>query len=666
MTSTTTLFYHAVTELIKSDQLDKALAELETFLDENTDDENALSLYGSALMRNGDTERALNTFRHAAKTYPDTPGAHANLAFTAMKMGDQNQAIASYENATRIDPGLYAAWNHLGKLYFDAGNFEAALEAVDKASDVDPLEAEFKQMQSAMQVRDFAKAEEIAHSMLAKQAYHPRAVLFLGLLARHAGAHEQRIDTLNQGLKYHPANINLRQALVSAYQEVGKFEAALEQAKLMVEIIPVYMTYWTLSRAYGQAGDHTGALSSAEKAASYVATISEALGKVDMLRGHALKVLGRRAESEAAYHASILNTHNTLESGAGWWALADLKTYQFSSEDKHAMEIFAGNESASLGQRCQSAFALARAYEVDGDHEEAFRWYQKANDLRPNLKFSPDKNKELCNTYMAEFDLDMLGTQASPVPTGPTPIFIIGMPRAGSTLIEQILASHSQIEGTMELMNLQYVERAVKIAGEQKINQNQPRSLKDFNADELSAFGQSYLEDTAIFRTSKPFFIDKLPPNFQRVGLIHKILPHAIIIDARRHPLDCGFSAYKQHFAGGHDYSYSLDHIGQYFNDYLRLMDHWDTVLPGKVKLVQYEDMVHDTENTIRLILDHIGVDFEDACLRFFENKREVKTASSEQVRQPIYTDSIGRWKTVSDQLNPLNESLGEETMARF
>jgi hypothetical protein len=260
----------------------------------------------------------------------------------------------------------------------------------------------------------------------------------------------------------------------------------------------------------------------------------------------------------------------------------------------------------------------------------------------------------------------MLATQAVPQPTGPTPIFIVGMPRAGSTLIEQILASHSQIEGTIELMNLSYVERNIEVGGYHKFNKDYPRSLRGFSPEELNAYGQAYLDDTAIFRESKPFFIDKLPPNFERIGLIHKILPQAIIIDARRHPMDCGFSAYKQHFAGGHGYSYKLEHIGRYFNDYLRLMDHWNDVLPGKVKLVQYENMVRDTETSVRDILAHIGVDFEEVCLRFYENKRAVKTASSEQVRQPIYTESIGRWQTVSEQLKPLTDSLGEETMARF
>jgi len=256
--------------------------------------------------------------------------------------------------------------------------------------------------------------------------------------------------------------------------------------------------------------------------------------------------------------------------------------------------------------------------------------------------------------------------QAKPEPAGPTPIFIVGMPRAGSTLIEQILASHSHIEGTMELMTLPYLKRTIRMAGGRRFNKNYLQALREFSQAELSAFGQSYLDETAIYRTSKPYFIDKLPANFERIGLIHKILPQAIIIDARRHPMDCGFSAYKQHFANGQEYSYNLDHIGQYFNIYLQLMDHWDDVLPGKVKLVQYEELVRDTEAWVRQILAHVGVDFENECLRFYENKRAVKTASSEQVRQPIYTNSIGRWQTVSDRLRPLSDSLGEETMARF
>jgi len=450
---------------------------------------------------------------------------------------------------------------------------------------------------------------------------------------------------------------------VSAYEVVGNYVAALQQARLLVKIKPDTANYLALSRTCGHIGDHAGALSSAEKAASLLDADSPERGRFDLLRGHALKILGRRAESESAYRESI---RHTPDYGAGWWGLADLKNYQFTAEDKQIMEKLVGNNGAAMDQRCQAAFALAKAFENDGDHKRAFLWYKKANDLRPGINYSPAKHKTFCQECIKEFDSDMLAVQAKPEPAGPTPIFIVGMPRAGSTLIEQILASHSQIEGTMELMTLPYVERKLKICGDQKFNTYYPGSLRKFSQNELSAYGHAYLDESAIYRTSKPFFIDKFPPNFERIGLIHKILPQAIIIDARRNPLDCGYSAYQQHFAGGHEYSYNLDHIGQYYNIYLQFMDHWDDVLPAKVKLVQYEDLVGDTETSVREILAHIGVDFEDACLRFYENKRAVKTASSEQVRQPIYTKSIGRWQTVSEQLKPLIDSLGEQTMARF
>lgn len=663
MNSANNAFYQTVTGLLQSGKIEQALRELKAFLASNTDDEVALSLYGSALMRAGNTEGAMSAFRHAVAVHPNSPGSHADLAFTAMKTGDNKQAIKSFENATRISPEMYPAWAFLGRLYFDTGNFKAALKAVDKAETLDPLDYEYQQIQSFMRAKNFAKAEEIARLMLSKQPGHPRAVYFLANMAAKVGAHEERAYILNHGLSHHPANIRLRRALVAAYEEVGKHEAALQQAELLVKTRPDYLNYWTLSRICGHTGDHAGALSSAEKAASHLDAGSEELGKVDLLRGHALKILGRRSESEMAYRACIRNTPGN---GAGWWGLADLKTYQFSAEDRQTMENLCSNASENPDQRCQAAFALAKAFDNDGNHELAFRWYKKGNELRPDIDWSPAKNKTFCQESIAEFDPEMLDKQASPKPTGPTPIFIVGMPRAGSTLIEQILASHSQIEGTMELMTLPNLERTIRIAGGRKFNENYPASLRKFSQKELGVFGQVYLDETTIYRTSKPFFIDKLPPNFERVGLIHKILPQAIIIDARRHPLDCGFSAYKQHFAGGHEYSYKLEHIGHYFNNYLQFMDHWDSVLPGKVKLVQYENMVRDTEDTIRNILDHIGVGFEDACLHFFENKRAVKTASSEQVRQPIYTKSVGRWRTVSDQLKPLIDSLGEETMARF
>ena len=656
-------FYESVKGLLQSNEFERAIVELESFLDAHSDDEVALSLYGTALLRHGDTDKALSAFKRIASLYPDVSRNHANVAFVAMKSGDNEQAIGSYENAVRISPDLYAAWAHLGKLYFDSGKFEAALNAAEKAENLNSLEQDVRQMESLAQSQNFAKAEGIARSMLAKQPGHPNATYCLAYLAGSVGAHEEQADILNRGLDYHPANTRLRSALIGAYEAVANHAAALQQARLLVKTQPDSESYRVLGRTCSHVGDYAGALSYAEKAASFLDEGSGELGKFDLLRGHWLKILGRRAESESAYRASI---SRTPDYGAGWCSLAELKNYQFTAEDKKIMENLAGKQNAPQEQRCQAAFALAKAIDNDGDHEQAFHWYKTANELRPGVVYSPAKHKTVCQASIAAFDSDMLAVQARPEPAGPTPIFIVGMPRAGSTLIEQILASHSQVEGTMELMTLPYLKRTIRIAAGRKFNKNYLQALREFSPAELSVFGQAYVDNTAVYRTSKPLFIDKLPANFERVGLIHKILPQAIIIDARRHPMDCGYSAYKQFFANGHEYSYKLDHIGQYYNIYLQLMDHWNSVLPGKVKLVQYEDMVRDTETTVRELLAHIGVDFEEACLRFYENKRAVKTASSEQVRQPIYTGSIGRWQTVSEELKPLSDSLGEATMARF
>ena len=651
------------TALLQSGDNQQALNKLQQFLENHADDEVALSLLGSALMRSGDSDRAVRTFRHAAEVHPESSASHADLAFISMQTSNHSQAISSFENATRISPELYPAWAFLGKLYFEAGQYEAAQEAIEKAEKLDPLEQDFHQMQTLMRAENFAKAEETARSMLTKQPGHPRAAFFLAHLASTVGAHEQRADILLHGLAFHPANVSLRRALIGAFEEVAQHEQALKHAQLLVKTRPDYLNYWTLSRALGNTGDHQGALDSAEKAASYLAPGSDELGKVDLLRGHALKILGRRVESETAYRACI---HNTPGNGAGWWGLADLKTYLFSAADKAAMEDLANNADESMDQRCQAAFALAKAYDNDKDDGSAFHWYQRANKMRPDIHFSSAENKAFCDQSIERFNRAMLAVQAQPLPNGPTPIFIIGMPRAGSTLIEQILASHSQIEGTMELMTLPNLERAIRLEGGRQFKENYPQSLQHFNPQQLASFGQTYLDNTAVYRTSKPYFIDKLPPNFERIGLLHKILPQAIIIDARRHPMDCGYSAFKQHFAGGHEYSYQLEHIGAYYNGYLRFMDHWDSVLPGKVLRVQYEDMVRATEATVRLLLKHVGVDFEPGCLRFFENKRAVKTASSEQVRQPIYTGSVGKWCKLEDQLEALKDSLGEATLARF
>jgi tetratricopeptide (TPR) repeat protein len=655
--------YRTIAGLIKEGDVAAALVQLDAILGTTPDDATALSMRGSAQLRAGDRDRAFESFESAIAAQPESFSAHADLAFAAMKCDQSARATTHFTRAIEINPDFYPAWGFLEKLQYEAGNYPAALHAVQRAEALDPMDVEYREMQTEFADGHPGKAEKMARAMLERQPGHPRATFMLAHLANKVGAQEEATKILKYGLEHHPANIMLRRALIQNLEKLGAYIPAVFEAEQLTKVSPDYLSWLLLSKVHGHTGAHTATLEAAEEAARHIEPDSGELGKVDLLRGHALKILGRRADSEQAYRDCIVNTPGN---GAGWWGLADFKNYEFTEDDKRTMEGLARQEDADPAQRCQAAFALAKAHEVDGDDAEAFDWYKRANDMRPDINFDSDKNDAFGHRIIDGFDVDMLARQARPQRTSPTPIFIVGMPRAGSTLIEQILASHSQVEGTMELSTLPNLERRITIAGGKQFNQKYPGSLAHFSTEDLTAFGQTYLKETAMSRTDKAFFIDKLPANFERIGLIQKILPQAIIIDARRHPMDCGFSAYKQHFAGGHEYSYDLANIGRYYNSYLAVMDHFDAVLPGRIFRVQYEENVRDTEGMIRRLLDHIGLDFEPACLEFYKNKRAVRTASSEQVRQPIYTKSVAAWKRYETELTGLAKALGPATLKRF
>jgi len=654
--------YRQVAGHLEKQEFPAAKTLLNKHLASQPDDEIAHSLYGTILLRSGDQKEAIERFQANAAKFPMSFGAYADLAFTAQKLGELGLAKASFEKAVELNPSFYQGWVLLAQVAYRLSDFALAQKADSESEKFDPLEADYPKIQAAMRADNKGEAENIARSMLKRQPGHPRAAYVLAHLASTLGAHEARADILQHGIDHHPANQMLRRSKVEAYEAIGRYEDAVQEAKALVKLAPNYFSYWVLSRVQGHLGYTEEALACAEKAREYLEEDSDEQGKLDLLRGHALKIMGRRAESEEAYRACIKNTPNN---GAGWWGLADLKNYRFSDTDLVAMRAILNDNTLDMDQRCQAGFALAKSFENNGNSEEAFNLYRRANDMRKGTAFNREQHRALFERIKVNYSADMLEVQAN-LEADVTPIFILGMPRAGSTLIEQILASHSQVEGTMELMTLPFLERRIRIELGQKHKTDYPESAVRLTAEECRKYGESYLAETQVFRTGKPYFIDKLPPNFERIGLIHKILPQAIIIDARRHPMDCCYSAYKQHFAGGHDYSYELENLGAYYNEYLGLMDHWDTMLPGKVTLVQYEDMVRDTETTVRGLLDSIGLPFEESCLRFFENKRAVRTASSEQVRQPINTKGLKPWADIEAKIEPLKKALGEATLTRF
>jgi hypothetical protein len=379
--------------------------------------------------------------------------------------------------------------------------------------------------------------------------------------------------------------------------------------------------------------------------------------RVWMSYGHALKTTNRSSECVQTYRKSIeLAPHL----GEAYWSLANLKTFRFTPADIEAMQAQLATTNLTDDDRLQFHFALGKAFEDARQFTESFQHYAEGNRLRrTGVGYDADANIEQMQRSRALFTPEFFAARAGQGTQAPDPIFIVGLPRSGSTLLEQILSSHPLVEGTMELADI--VNMARELGGPHaRVQGAYPESIAALDENALRSLGERYLEQTRIYRrTDAPFFIDKLPNNFAHTGLIHLILPRAKIIDARRHPLGCCFSNFKQHFARGQHFTYSLDDLGRYYRGYVQLMAHFDAVLPGRVHRVIYERMIEDTEGEVRRLLDHCGLPFDERCLRFYENERAVRTASSEQVRRPIYREGVDHWQHYEPWLGPLKSALG-------
>ena len=488
-------------------------------------------------------------------------------------------------------------------------------------------------------------AERLLKPHLKEDPFDPAAIRMLAELAGRIGRWRDAENLLRRAVELAPAWVPAKANLALVLGRLGRPAEALELLDDVFASEPDDLGHWNLKAAtLGRLGDFD------EGIKMYEGVLQRAPDqpRVWLSYGHMLKTVGRQAEGVAAYRRAI-----ALKPGLGeaWWSLANLKTVRFDESDIDAMK--AALQAPGLGDedRFHLDFALGKAMHDAGRAGEAFAHYSKANALR--LKSQPYRAEEITRTVdrcIERFSADAFAERQGGC-EAPDPIFIIGMPRAGSTLVEQILSSHSLVEGTSELPDIPALARKPGIY---------PKGILDASADERRALGEEYLKRAGVQRrTAKPFFIDKLPNNWLFVPFIQLILPHAKIIDARRHPLGCCFSNFRQHFARGQAFTYSLEDVGRYYADYARLMGHVDAVLPGRVHRVIYERMVEDTETEVRKLLDYCGLEFEPACLEFYKTDRAVRTASSEQVRQPIYRDATDEWRAYEAHLGPLKEALG-------
>jgi tetratricopeptide (TPR) repeat protein len=490
-----------------------------------------------------------------------------------------------------------------------------------------------------------------ARRALARAPQTPAALRLAAEVAARLGRHGEAEGLLARALAFPGA----RYAYAMALHQQGKGAETLREADLLLAAEPDHPIYRHLKAA---ALMRTGGFDEAAREYAAVADAHPDQPLTWLSYGHALKTIGRQAEAVAAYRRAIA-LRPAL--GEAWWSLANLKTVSFLPADVEAMQAGLAAPDLDVDDRLHLLFALGRALEDAGAWEPAFRAYAEANALaRPGLAYDAAETTAQVRRATALLGPTFFAARAGQGALAPDPIFVVGLPRSGSTLVEQILASHSQVEGTQELPDLMAIARRLGGPARRESEGAYPDILAALAPEELKSLGEEYLARAAVHRKrGTPFFIDKMPNNFAHVGLIQLILPNAKIVDVRRHPLGCGFSAFKQHFAQGQAFSYDLGDLGRYYADYVALMAHFDAALPGRVHRVIYERLVAEPEAQVRALLAHCGLPFEDACLRFYENDRAVRTASSEQVRQPIFTDAADHWRHFEPWLDPLKDALG-------
>jgi len=498
---------------------------------------------------------------------------------------------------------------------------------------------------------DLENAERILRERVIQTPTDATALLLwarlLKALAYYAAAEEMLELALEVQPQFHDARIDL----ASEMQRQSRPNEALEQVDRVLSGEPGNRAALNIkAAALSRAGSYDGSL------AIYQRLIEEAPEDASLWSsyGHVLKTVGRSDEGLQAMRKAV---EMDPASGTAWWHLSNLKVARFSPEDLRQMEMALHGRGTSEENRYHLHFALGKAMEDEGKYEAAFRHYEAGNELRKrSLDYDPDdittEVDDLCRLFTADFLKEREGWGC----TAADPIFVLGMPRAGSTLVEQILASHSQIEGTMELSDLAAVARTAGRTERDFLDR-----VKSFGADQFASMGRQYLDQTRLFRLEgKPRFIDKMPNNWLMAPLIHLMLPNARIIDARRNPMACGFSNFKQHYAYGQAFSYDLGWFGRYYRDYVRLMAHMDRVLPGRVHRLIHEELVRNPDDEIRRLLDYVGVPFEESCLRFHETERAVKTPSAEQVRRPLSAAGLEQWRNFEPWLGELHRALGD------
>ena len=619
---------------------------------------NCLWLLGVALQDQDKIPESIDTLERVLTRAPDFANARVDLARAYRRAGRAAQAREQVRRVLEKLPQHHRAWLAYADALVDLGQYDDARIAFERARLTDPQRARIEAAAAALVADDHRKSEAIFREILQADPSHVAALVGLAALSLAADAPRDAERLLRHALRQSEHMPLIWRGLGPALVGLGRVKEADAAARRVLKIEPGNPQSWiTIASVATRHLRQDEALEAYEHAAR----LQPEEVRLRMSIGHVQKTLGRRQDCEASYKQAL---HMDPGIAEAYWSLADLKNYAFGDAEVAAMHRLLEHDKRGRNNEAQLHFALGKAAEQRAQYEEAFAHYVKGNALRRlDVPFSIDNFERRTQRIRAYFDRKFFAARAGAGNRSRAPIFIVGLPRSGSTLLEQILASHSRVEGTMELPNI--INIAYEFDDMVPGRDGYPETVGSVTDAQLTSLGTRYLEETRALRTDREHFTDKLPNNFNHVGIIQAILPHASIIDARRHPMDACFSTFKQHFAQGQAFSYDLEDLGRYYRCYLSLMDHWDAVLPGKVLHVQYEDLVREPEAQMRRLLEHCGLSFEPACLNFHETRRSVRTASAEQVRQPLYTTGMGYWRHFEKELEPLRQALGD-SLQRF
>lgn len=637
----------------------KALTQAEAILRQAPGYPPAEFLAARALRKMGKGKQAVARLDALARANGRVPAVLWELGQAAAEAKDTQRAIAALQALTQLQPTVAGGWFLLARQLRKAGRTQDAWRADLSGVHASSRDTALLKAAVAVQDGDLEAADRMLAERLARDADDPPALRLHGEIAWRKGEMTPAIARVEQAVASAPGFDLARDFLIRLLLQTNRLPEALEHAEvLQASPIPSPGHKLILASVLVRLGHQ-------ERAAGlYRDLLARDADQPQVWQnlGHVLKTLGRQAEAVDAYRAAVTRQPTM---GEAWWSLANLKTVKLGPDDIATMEGALASLADTTEERKEDVFhlhfSLGKALEDARDHAASFAHYDKGNALRRTMILhDADAFSAEVEAAQRTFTSAFIATMGDGGCPAPDPIFVVGLPRSGSTLVEQILSSHPMIEGTMELPEMMMIGARLQSRVDEGEFADFAAMIASLTPADRQRLGEEYIERTRIHRqTDRPLFIDKMPNNWQHVGLIRLILPNARIVDARRHPLSCCFSGWKQHFARGQTFTYDLTDIGRYYSDYVGLMAAWDTQAPGHVHRVIYERMVADTESEVRRLLGYIGVPFDAACLEFYKTERAVRTASSEQVRQPIFKDGLEAWKPYEPWLGPLKSALG-------